>query len=151
MTRPEMKTAILLSNAISAGVAANSGIHLATQLGAARQDIAGDPVSDQSGFWHSGLPVFPNVVLSVSPEKLRKAIHRAKRLANDDDLLILDYPEQGFTTSTDEEYRREIEAMLEDDIVFYGALIFGPRRLVDKALKGASASLWNGAPEELTA
>ena len=151
MTRPELKTAILLSNAIPAGVAANSGIHLATQFGATRQDIAGNPVSDQSGFCHSGLPVFPNVVLSVSPEKLRKAIHRAKRLANDDELLILDYPEQGFTTSTDEEYRTEIESILEEDIVYYAALIFGRRRFVDKALKGASALLWNGASEELPA
>lgn len=145
MSKPARKTAVLLSNSIGNGVAVNTGLHLATQFGALHPDVAGESVRDATGVVHSGLPVWPNVVLSVSAEDLRKVVHRARRLAADSELLVLDYPAQGFSTSTDEAYRNAVAELDEESICYYGCLLFGARQLVDKSTKSVRTSLWDGS------
>lgn len=143
MSKPSMKTAIFLDATLPIGVAGNTGIHLATQYGAMRPDVAGPPVRDAAGEEHSGIPVWPNVVLAVSAKDLGVIIAQARELAAiHSDVLVLDYPEAGFTTSTDDEYRTAMQSAMPNSITYFGCLIHGPRKQVDRATKGVGTQLW---------
>lgn len=146
MNEVKMQTKVFLNDQISNGQGVNTAVHMAQQAGAERPSVAGQPVRDASGQVHSGIPIWGNVVLSVSSEDLKAVVARAKELAaSNPDVMVIDYPEQGFTTATDDEYRAEMAVTPAETLIYYGCLIIGPRKEVDRVSKGIRARLWNGS------
>jgi hypothetical protein len=145
MTKTREKTVVLLSDTLTPGVAVNTAVHLSLQAGTLHPEFGGLPVRDADGFEHSGIPVWPNIVLSTSQEDLKAAILRARDSSNESCvLLVLDYPEQGFLTDTEEEYRDALSVASRESIKYFGCLIHGQRKLVDRVIKGIETRMWNG-------
>jgi hypothetical protein len=69
--------AIILDSNLPGGVAMNTAFHLAVQLGAREPGIAGRDALDATGLPHSGLPIWPNIVLAASPDHLRAILAAA--------------------------------------------------------------------------
>lgn len=146
MDKPSKKFALILEANMPCGVAINTVGHLSAQLGTLAAELAGEGVTDATGNRHSGIPIFPNVILKAPQEELRLRLALAGSLAEKNGLLVLDYPEQGYTTATDDEYRAEIAKADEADLKFLGILIFGPRKRVNEITRGLE--LWAcGTPD----
>jgi len=140
MDSPTYKFAIVLSGGLSCGVSINTAAHLAARLGTLVCQLGGGEVTDGSATIHSGIPISPNVILGASQDDLRSRLDKARSLANGSGLVVLDYPEQGNTTSTDDEYRAALAAAQECDLTYYGFLVYGPRKQVNEVTKGLT--LW---------
>lgn len=134
--------AIILDSSLNAGKALNAAAHMAAQLGALDNSIRGSTIFNKSGGKHLGLPIYGNVILSCSAEEIRLRLENAQKLveAMEGDALIVDFPEEGFTTSSDRELVDELSGKLYSDIVYRGFLVFGPRSGVRKITKGLN--LW---------
>ncbi len=141
MSRPNKKYSIVVLDTLDCGVALNTAAHLSAQLGASAQGIGGGIVYDGSGIAHSGIPIWPNVILRADEAALRRFVERARTRVAGGRLVLFDYPEQGNTTATDEHYRRELAQVEEGEIRYYGALAFGDRNPVDRLTKGLR--LWH--------
>lgn len=142
MDKPSHKYALILDEDLPCGVAINTAAHLAAQLGTIVTELGGGEVVDATGIVHAGIPVYPNVVVHATQEDLRSRLTYARRLAKEG-LVILDYPEQGYTTSTDEAYRVEVARVDEINIRYFGFLVLGPRQKVNEVTKGLK--LWTCA------
>ena len=143
MVKPAKKTVVLLNEDLPPGVAMNTAVHMAHQAGAVRPEIAGGAVKDSCGREHSGIPMSPNVVLAISEQNLKEVVDQGYTLATEHpDVLVVDYPEQGFLTTTDEEFRDALAVISTESIRYYGCLVHGPRRLIDQLTKQQSTTLW---------
>ncbi len=138
MPKPDFKTAVILDATLPCGIAINTAIHLAIQLGCQKPSLGGTGSVDLSGIIHSGIPIYPNVVLMGSGSQIHDALERAR--INNQEMVVLDYPREGHTTSTEEEYRAAIMSTHEPSIQYYGCLFFGPKNLVSRFTK--EFSLW---------
>jgi hypothetical protein len=118
----------------------NLSSHLSAQLGTLAPDIGGEEVLDLSGARHGGLPVCPNVILAASTIELTVLIARAREMADRSEILLLEYPEEGFTTTTDDEYRAAMAVVHSNDLIIRGCLVYGLRRQVNALTK--SLRLW---------
>lgn len=140
MEKSEWKFAIVIDETLSAGPAINLASHLSTQLGTTVQDLGGADVLDASGVRHGGLPVCPNVILAASPDQLRLIVARTRESAVENEILALEYPEEGFSTATDDEYRTAVALVPCERLTIRGILLYGLRRHVNAATKGLA--LW---------
>lgn len=140
MEKPAKRFAIIIKEGLANGKAINMASHLSAELGSLAQELGGKEVVDASGVKHAGLPIYPNVILSASPEDLLTVLAKARLMAESGELLFLDYPQEGFTTSTDDEYRKAIALLPSEAIAVEGCLIYGPRQAVNSVTKGFT--LW---------
>ena len=136
MEKPTKKYAVIIKDGLSGGKAINMASHLSGQLGSLVPELGGREVLDASGIKHAGLPIYPNVILTATPEELASAVAKARAMADCNEILFLDYPEQGFSTSTDDEYRAAIALVNTEAIVIEGCLIYGLRQAVNSVTKG---------------
>lgn len=136
MQQPLKKFVVVVDESLAPGEVANTVLHLGTQFGAIAPAVAGGEVRDASGESHSGLPVWPNVVLSAPASELRKRVAAAKISVPKGDVILLDYPREGQTTTTDEEYRLALGKIEAESIEYYACLLFGDRRTINKLTGG---------------
>ena len=137
-----MVFALVLDDTLAAGYALNAAAHMAAQFGTFASEIRGTVITDQSSVQHLGLPIYGNVILGCAPDDLRARLQKARNAAKDKDaesncrLIVVDYPEEGFTTATDEDLVREVSAKQESEIRYRGFLIYGPKKTVRKITEG---------------
>ena len=135
-----MVFALVLDDTLAAGYALNAAAHMAAQFGTFASEIRGTVITDQSSVQHLGLPIYGNVILGCAPDDLRVRLHKARDAAQggegDCRLIVVDYPEEGFTTATDEDLVREVSAKQESEIRYRGFLIYGPKKTVRKITEG---------------
>jgi hypothetical protein len=127
--------AIILDNRLESGRALNASAHLAAQFGTLTHDIKGSAIVDRSGITHLGLPIWGNVILSCPANDIAPLLELARKEARGDmnaQMLIIDFPEEGFTTSSDEELVAQLSAKDEKDITYRAFLLYGPKALVRK-------------------
>ncbi|MFO0905780.1 MAG: DUF2000 domain-containing protein [Pirellulales bacterium] len=136
MDKPAKKFAIVIKAGVQAGKAINMASHLSAELGSLAPELGGKEVLDASGVKHAGLPIYPNVILAASAEEFPQAVAKARQMADTAEVVFLDYPEEGFTTSTDEAYRSAIALLSTEAIVVQSFLVYGPRSLVNAVTKG---------------
>jgi hypothetical protein len=140
MEKPAKKYAIIIKDGLANGKAINMASHLSAELGSLAPELGGKEVVDASGVKHTGLPIYPNVILSATPEELLKLVAKARLMAENGEILFLDYPLAGFTTSTDDEYREAIAFLPLEAITVEGCLLYGLRQSVNSVTKGFA--LW---------
>ncbi|MGH6657527.1 MAG: DUF2000 family protein [Actinocrinis sp.] len=94
----------------------------------------GDPYQDAADVRY--LPMFgqPVLVFAGSAAELRKAHRRALERG----LVMSIYPEELFGTFNDQDNRAIVRKMPTEDMTFAGLAVYGPRKVVDAALKGLS-------------
>lgn len=134
----EMKVVIVLNSKIENGVALNVVGHLSASFGHYANDHMGrKQYVDGSGDIHTGISKYPIIITKVKPGKLKNTVTIAKSI---NDLFVCDYPSIMFDTGHDDELAKALESTNEDDITYYGLLIFGNRKTVDDLC--GKFSLW---------
>ncbi len=105
--------------------------HLAVSIGKySDENIMGRPVlKDKSGIPHLGISQFPFIVTKVRQGKLKNAIDKAKENPN---LLVADYPKDMLDTRTDDELSESIGSKENDQLEYYGAIIYGNTKDVNE-------------------
>lgn len=141
MDKPTRKFSAIVNGDLPSGVIANTLLHLGAQLGAMAPDLAGRACKDASGLTHSGIPIYPNVILAATTDQLKMYLADAYRVADTTNLIVLDYTELGYSTTTETEYQAAMNCRTSDSMVYYAILIFGDRRVVNKLTKGLT--LWS--------
>jgi hypothetical protein len=136
MDKPIKKYAIVIKDGLPGWKAINLTSHLCSQLGSMVPELGGREVLDASGMKHAGIPLYPSVILSAGAKDLARIVEKARQMLGGHDILFIDFPEQGFSTNTDDEYRAAIALLDSTDITIEGCLIFGPCQVVDSVTKG---------------
>jgi hypothetical protein len=126
--KPAQKIAVVLEQSLTPGIALNTTAHMGIQLGGLAEGLMGVSPVDASGDKHSGIPIYPNVVLKATGEQIKEILEKSRNY----DVVVADYPKAGFETSTDEEFCVSVAQETRESIVYWGITIFGDRKAVDK-------------------
>lgn len=129
----DTKVAILVLDKLAVWQKLNVTAFLATGIAAAAPDAIGKPYVDASGRTYAALLGEPVMILSATSEVLA----RACRQALDRDLACAAYVRAMFETGHDAANREAFLAEDPDALDLVGLALRGPRKDVDKAIKGA--------------
>ena len=134
----EKKFVIVLSSKLEIGEAFNVVGHLSISAGYYAEDHMGrSELTDGSGGKHKGISKYPVIITKVKPSKISTYIEKAK---GTEDLLVIDYPSNMFNTGHDDELAESLKGTTEENMEYWGFLIFGNKSLVDEIT--GKFSLW---------
>jgi hypothetical protein len=103
--------------------------HMLVALGAVLgSDLLGRRNLDATGTEHAAVARYPFVLKTARPSKIRAAIVKAKELG----VVVVDYPEEAFLTTHDDDYMASLAARKEADLVYIGAAFFGATGAIDE-------------------
>lgn len=140
----DKKYVIYLNEGLERGVAINTAAHLSAQFGHKHPEVGGQSVHTHDRVEVNGLPIFPNIILKVDAAGLVATIEKATSLDTEGKVDLFVYPEAGWRTATDEDYRAAIQQKQLSDIQMLGCLVFGHKNVVNRLSKKAkSAVLWS--------
>lgn len=134
----EKKFVIVLSSKLEIGEAFNVVGHLSISAGYYAENHMGrSELIDGSGGRHKGIAKYPVIITKVKPSKIKNYLEKAKEIEG---LLTIDYPSNMYNTGHDDELAESLEGTTEENIEYWGFLIFGSRNLVDEIT--GKFSLW---------
>lgn len=132
------KMVAIVSSRLESVVAANTVGHMLVALGAQIGPwILGEWHPDADSQLHARLARFPFIMLTAKPAKIAGIVGAARELAR---VTVVDYPEEGYTTTHDGDYGNELAAKKAQDLTYIGAALFGPTADIQN-LSG-KLSLW---------
>lgn len=132
------KYVVVLSSKLDVGVAFNVVSHLSISAGFYSCDHMGrENLIDASGIFHKGISKYPVIITKVKPSKLKQYIEKAKENKN---LLTIDYPSVMYDTGHDDELAEALETLKNEEIEYYGFLVYGNKEDVDSIT--SKFSLW---------
>ncbi|MCE7026768.1 DUF2000 family protein [Jiella avicenniae] len=129
----ETKVAILVKEDLAMWQKLNVTAFLATGIAGAAPAAMGEPYEDAAGRRHAALLGQPVMILAATREVLQRAFHQAIQRG----LQRAVYVEAMFSTGHDVANREAFLAEPADAPDLVGIALFGPRKDVDKAAKGA--------------
>jgi len=135
------KAVVVLSSTIESSIALNVTGHLCISLGANIDDtelMGQKEIYDKSDKKHIGISRYPVITTKLKPSKLKTFIQNVKE--NYQDIFIVDYPLEMLETGHDEELVEALKNINNEDIIYYGALIYGDTEIINQ-LTG-KFSLW---------
>ena len=139
------KMVAIVSPRLESVVAANTVGHMLVALGAQIGPwILGERHLDADKQSHARLARFPFIMLTSKPGKISGLIGAARELSW---VTVVDYPEEGYTTTHDGDYGNELAAKNSQNLNYIGAAMFGPTEVI-QSLCG-KLSLWR--PRETAA
>jgi hypothetical protein len=119
-------------------VAANTVGHMLVALGASVGPVLlGQARRDADDQEHARLARFPFILLTARSAKITRIVAEARARP---DITVVDYPEEGFTTTHDDDYGAALARRKAADLVHIGAALFGPAPQVDELC--GRLSLW---------
>lgn len=139
MSEQESKCVIVLDDALTTGMLANTAAILGITLGKLAPQLIGDDVQDASGQTHPGITTLPVPILRGS----REALHamREKLYTKDFcDMVAVDFTDVAQSCINYEEYKAKAKAADASGHSYLGIAILGPRKKVLK-LTGSMALL----------
>jgi hypothetical protein len=128
----ETKVAILVLGDLAVWQKLNVTAFLATGIAGAAPEAMGEPYLDSAGRAHARLLGQPILIFAADAGGLR----RAWRIANERDLTRAAYVRAMFETGHDEANRAAFAAEPAETPDLVGLALRGPRKDVDKAVKG---------------
>jgi hypothetical protein len=129
----ETKVAILVREDLAVWQKLNVTAFVATGIASAAPDAMGEPYVDAAGRSHARLLAQPVLVFAASPDTLLRAYQQAIQR----DLVRAVYVGAMFGTGHDAANRAAFLAESADAPDLVGLALRGPKKEVDKALKGA--------------
>ena len=123
-----VKTAFIIADDLPVGLAINTGTLLGSTLGNKLPYMIAEGLPDGSGVVHSGLSWLPMPILKADRTTI-KAIADDARNAG---LLVTDVSEPAQTARTVEEYRQQLAAVTNEELVYLGVGLYGDKKLVNK-------------------
>ena len=133
-TRPafETKICVVVRDDLAVWQKLNVTAFLASGIAASRPETIGEPYVDGLGRRHAALIGQPILVFAATLDDLRRVYARAR----DGGLDIAPYIEAMFATGHDAANRAVFAAGEADSQIWAGLALHGPRKAVDKAVKG---------------
>lgn len=128
----DTKFAVIVRDDMAVWRKLNVAAFLATGIGAGSPEAVGQPYMDAAGRSHS--PLFGQPVLIFAAD--RAQLRGAHATAMDRGLRVAAYVGAMFGTGYDAANRAVFAAEPADDLDLVGLALFGPKRAVDKAVKG---------------
>ena len=128
------KIAFIVRNDLATWQRMNVVAFLATGVASAAPEILGKPYVDAHGREYGSMSIQPMLVFEAGLEGLQKA----HRVGLERELTMLPYVNAMFSTGHDEANR---EVFLQEDpenLQLVGLVLRGPKKSVDKAIKGLS-------------
>ena len=129
----DTKVAILVLDDLATWQKLNVTAFLATGIAAAVPEAMGEPYEDASARQFARLLGQPMLIFAAGPDELR----RAHRIAGENGLITAAYVRAMFGTGHDAANREVFKAEPADAPDLVGIAIRGPKKVVDKATKGA--------------
>jgi hypothetical protein len=129
----DTKIAILVLNDLATWQKLNVTAFLATGIAAAVPEAMGEPYEDSSGRHFTKLLGQPMLIFAAGPDELR----RAHRVSGENGLVSAAYVRAMFETGHDAANRAVFKAEPAEAPDLVGMAIRGPKKIVDKAIKGA--------------
>ncbi|MBB5703054.1 hypothetical protein FHS76_002945 [Ochrobactrum daejeonense] len=129
----DTKVAILVLNDLATWQKLNVTAFLATGIAGAVPEAMGDPYEDASGRQFTSLLGQPVMIFAAGPEELA----RAHRISGENGLVTAAYVRAMFQTGHDAANREVFKAEPANAPDLVGIAIRGPKKIVDKATKGA--------------
>ena len=129
MNYEDKKIVGIIATNVEPAIALNVIGHLAISIGKySDSEIMGQAIiEDKSNVKHLGISKFPFIITKVKPQKLKIAIEKAK---SNSELLVADYPKDMHDTRTDSELIESIGYKENDELEYFGAVIYGDSKLV---------------------
>lgn len=129
----DTKVAILVLNDLATWQKLNVTAFLATGIVGAVPEALGDPYEDTSGRQFTSLLGQPVMIFAAGPGELA----RAYRISGENGLVTAAYVRAMFQTGHDAANREVFKAEPANAPDLVGIAIRGPKKIVDKATKGA--------------
>jgi hypothetical protein len=128
----ENKLVALINKEIEVGVAMNAIAHMTLGLGASlgKEPIRLDDYQDKDGHTYPHISQIPFIILQGKSNEIRKAVHGARENALQYGVFL--------NTMTGGTYLEQLErthVIPEEELVYYGAVLFGPWDLVSQLTK----------------
>lgn len=134
----EKKIVIVLNAKLDTGVAFNVASHLSLSLGHHAIDHMGrEYLIDGSGNQHLGISRYPIIITKVKEGKLKNSLNKAKL---EKGILVVDYPSVMYETGHDDELFECLSKQMENDIEYYGFIMYGKSEEINKI--SGKFSLW---------
>ena len=127
------KWVIVVDETLPAGRAVNAAACVASAIADRTAGLLGDDAVDADGVVHPGLPWIGCTVLGAAPARLTEIRAQA---ATQPDLLVVDMPTQAQHTRVYDDYLLGVGRTRAVDLSYYAVALFGPRKTVDRAVKG---------------
>ena len=128
----DTKIAFIVRNDLATWQRLNVVAFLATGIASSAPEIIGQPYIDALDRQYGCISGQPMLVFEACRDELQK-VHR-KGLERE--LCVIPYIHAMFSTGHDEANREVFKAENVDDMDFVGIAIQGPKKVVDKVLKG---------------
>lgn len=128
----ENKLVALVNKEIEVGVAMNAIAHMTVGLGASvgKESLQLDDYQDKDAHIYPHISQIPFIILQGKSNEIRKAVHAARENALHYGVFL--------NTMTGGTYLEQLErthSTHEDQLVYYGAVLFGPWDLVSQLTK----------------
>lgn len=130
----DTKVVVVLADDLTAWQELNVTAFLASGIATSAPDLVGEPYRDADGTDYLPMLRQPVMVLTADAGLLGRA--RAKAAARDDIALVI-YTRDLFTTSHDAANRAAVAGVGAADLDLVGIAVRGPRNAVDRIVKGA--------------
>jgi len=130
----DTKVAILVLNDLPVWQKLNVTAFIATGISGAVPHAMGTPYEDAAGRRHAPLLGQPMLIFAATPEILQRAWQQSIQR----DLVRAPYVRAMFETGHDEANRAVFKIEPADAPDLVGLALYGPKKDIDKAIKGAS-------------
>ncbi len=130
----DTKIALVVRNDLATWQRLNVVAFLATGVASAIPEMLGKPYIDANGYEYGNMLGQPMLVFEGDLTGLQKA----HRKAIEQDLTIIPYVHAMFSTGNDEDNRAVFLAEDANQLNLVGVALRGPKKAVDKAIKGLS-------------
>jgi hypothetical protein len=126
----EKKIVAIISEEISPGLAMNALGHLAFSAGRySDQSIMGQgKIVDADNAVHIGISKYPFIVLKASKQEIKKIVKQAK----EENLFVVDYPQEMFDTGHDDELVEALSKAKEPGMNYHAAILVGNTEHIKK-------------------
>ncbi|RAU44025.1 MULTISPECIES: DUF2000 family protein [unclassified Pseudomonas] len=128
----DTKIAFIVRNDLAHWQRMNVVAFLATGIASAAPEILGEPYVDARGHEYGSMSIQPMLVFEAGLDGLQKA----HRIGLEQALTMLPYVFAMFSTGHDEANRAVFLEEDPDNLQLVGLALRGPRKAVDKAIKG---------------
>lgn len=128
-----LKWVVVVDETLPAGRAVNAAVCVAGATTTRVRGLLGDAATDADGTSYPGLPWLGCTVLGAAPERLAAVRAAAARR---EDVALVAMPVQAQQTRVYAEYLDAVAASGTEDLSFHALSLVGPRKVVDKLVKG---------------
>lgn len=131
MKMEKEKCAVVIDEALPAGIAVNTGVILGMTMGKHMPEAIGADVMDGDGNEHRGIITFPVPVLKAGQEVLKQLRHKLNQ-PEFKELLATDFSDLAQGCMIYSEFMEKMSETPEEQLNYLGIAVCGPKKMVNK-------------------